>query len=219
MSPPQKGSRAESGLRDHLAVGYQSPETLDAGLDHIRRSPADHGELRLIVARPSNAERELLPTATLSRDLGLVGDNWLARGSRHTADGAADPNRQITVMNVRAAEVVAGGIDRAPLAGDQLYVDLDLSVANLPGGTILTIGEAAIEISDAPHLGCAKFVDRFGPDAMRFVNSRTGRALRLRGLNARVVVPGTIRVGDAVTRHRAPSQPRSTTMRRVGPAA
>jgi hypothetical protein len=190
-------------------VGYQSPEALDAGLDHIRAAPTDDGVLRLIVARPANAERELLPTATLSWDLGLLGDNWLARGSRHTSDGAADPDRQVTVMNVRAAELVAGGPDRAPLAGDQLYVDLDLSVDNLPAGTLLSIGAAVLEISEAPHLGCAKFVDRFGPDAMRFVNSRTGRGLRLRGLNARVVVPGTIRVGDRVSRTvpDVPSQP------------
>jgi len=99
-------------------------------------------------------------------------------------------------MNARAAELVAGGTDRMSLAGDQLYVDLDLSVENLPPGSLLAVGQAVLQVSEPPHLGCAKFVERFGADAMRFVNSRTGRQLRLRGLNARVVVPGTVRVGD-----------------------
>jgi MOSC domain len=104
------------------------------------------------------------------------------------------------VMNARAAELVAGGTDRMPLAGDQIYVDLDLSVGNLPAGSLLAIGQAVLQVSDAPHLGCAKFVDRFGAEAMRFVNSRLGRQLRLRGMNAQVVQPGLVRPGDAVIR-------------------
>ena len=88
--------------------------------------------------------------------------------------------------------------DRRALAGDQLHLDLDLSLANLPPGTRLALGSAVIEVTAKPHLGCAKFVDRFGRDAMRFVNSPVGRELRLRGLNARVVVAGTVRPGDEV---------------------
>jgi MOSC domain-containing protein YiiM len=103
-------------------------------------------------------------------------------------------------MNARVAELVAGGTDRMPLAGDQLFVDFDISVGNLPAGSLLEIGEAVLRVSEEPHLGCAKFVERFGTEAMRFVNSRTGRRLRLRGMNTRVVVPGTVRVGDLVTR-------------------
>lgn len=131
---------------------------------------------------------------------GLTGDNWQTRGSTRTKDGSADPQRQVTVMNARAAELVAAGTRRMPLAGDQLYVDLDISVDNLPAGSLLAVGDAVLEISEAPHLGCAKFVERFGAEAMRFVNSRVGRQLRLRGLNARVVQPGTVRPGDVATR-------------------
>jgi MOSC domain-containing protein YiiM len=83
-----------------------------------------------------------------------------------------------------------------PLAGDQLYVDLDISVNNLPAGSLLAVGEAMLEVSEDPHLGCAKFLERFGAEAMRFVNSRIGRQLRLRGMNTRIVVPGTVRLGD-----------------------
>ena len=116
---------------------------------------------------------------------GLAGDNWLTRGSSSRTDGSADPERQVTVMNARAAELVAGGTDRMPLAGDQIYVDLDLSVGDLPAGSLLAVGQAVLQVSDAPHLGCAKFVDRFGAEAMRFVNSRLGRQLRLRGMKPR----------------------------------
>lgn len=138
----------------------------------------------------------------LDLEAGLAGDNWLTRGSRLTPDGSADPDRQVTVMNARAAALVAGGPDRMALAGDQLYIDLDLSVDNLPAGSLLTVGQAVLRISAAPHLGCAKFVERFGAEAMRFVNSRTGRRLRLRGLNARVAVPGVVRPGDIAAKAR-----------------
>ncbi len=136
----------------------------------------------------------------VDRVRGLAGDNWLARGSTSMPDGSADPQRQVTVMNARVAELVAGGTDRMALAGDQLYLDLDLSVDNLPAGSPLAVGQAVMRVSDAPHLGCAKFVERFGAEAMRFVNSGLGRQLRLRGMNARVVQPGIVRPGDIAAR-------------------
>jgi hypothetical protein len=175
---------------------HLSRERLMAGLGQIRDSPRDSGRLVLIVRRPAVGERERPAEAVLDGVAGLAGDNWLARGSRSTPDGSADLQRQVTVMNARVAELVAGGTDRMPLAGDQLYIDLDLSHENLPPGSLLAVGQAVLQVSDAPHLGCAKFVERFGAQAMRFVNSRTGRQLRLRGMNARVVVPGTVRLGD-----------------------
>jgi hypothetical protein len=175
---------------------HLSRERLMAGLGQIRDSPRDSGRLVLIVRRPAVGERERPAEAVLDGVAGLAGDNWLARGSSSTPDGSADLQRQVTVMNARVAELVAGGTDRMPLAGDQLYIDLDLSHENLPPGSLLAVGQAVLQVSDAPHLGCAKFVERFGAQAMRFVNSRTGRQLRLRGMNARVVVPGTVRLGD-----------------------
>jgi len=150
----------------------------------------------LIVRRPTVDEREVLAEAVLSRETGLAGDNWLARGSSRTPDGSADPHKQITVMNARVAELVAGGTNRMALCGDQLYLDLDLSVDNLPAGSLLAVGQAVLRVSEAPHTGCEKFVERFGAEAMRFVNGRTGRQLRMRGMNARVVVPGPVRLGD-----------------------
>ncbi|MBV9205242.1 MAG: MOSC domain-containing protein [Actinobacteria bacterium] len=187
---------------------HLSRERLEAGLDRIRDSPQDGGRLVLIVARPAPGRRARPARAMLDRVSGLAGDNWLVRGSRNTPDGSADPQRQVTVMNARAAELVAGGTDRMPLAGDQLYVDLDLSVGNFPPGSLLAVGPAVLQVSEAPHLGCAKFVERFGAEAMRFVNSRVGRQLRLRGLNARVVVPGPVRLGDLAAKARAGSPAR-----------
>jgi len=185
---------------------HLSRERLAAGLGRIRNSPPDGGRLVLIVRRPAAGERELPAEAVLDRDKGLAGDNWLARGSSGTPDGSADPNRQITVMNARVAELVAGGTDRMALAGDQLYLDLDLSIDNLPAGSLLAVGEVVLQVSEAPHLGCAKFIERFGAEAMRFVNSRVGRQLRLRGMNTRVVVPGTVRLGDVAAKAPLPPQ-------------
>jgi hypothetical protein len=181
-------------------MAHLTPDELGAGLDHIRSSPTDTGVLELIVARPDVETREILGSGELDLDVGLVGDNWLERGSRHTDDGSAEPGKQLNVINARVAELVAGPeADRRALAGDQLHLDLDLSEANLPPGTRLAIGGAVIEITPDPHRGCAKFTKRFGLDAMRFVNSEVGRDLRLRGLCARVVQPGTIHAGDEVT--------------------
>jgi hypothetical protein len=180
---------------EHLSLAE-----LEAGLDHVREAPADSGTLELIVRRPATSEREVLTESTLHLDTGLAGDNWKLRGSISTPDGSAHPDAQITMMNARAALLVARGPERRPLAGDQLYADLDISVANLPPGTRLALGSAVIEVTGKPHLGCAKFLARFGRDALKFVNSRTGRELRLRGLNARIVVPGTIRAGDVISK-------------------
>lgn len=173
---------------------------LEAGLEEIRRSPADDGIVRLIVRRPSPGEREPMETAQLDIADGLVGDGWRARGSRRTADGSADPEAQVTLMNARVAALLAGPPDAWPPAGDQLYVDLDLAESNLPAGTRLAVGDAVLEVSAVPHTGCALFGSRFGTDALRFVNTPQGRALRLRGLNARVVRGGAIRRGDRISK-------------------
>lgn len=186
---------------------HLSRDRLMAGLDHVRDAPRDRGELVAIVRRPLAGERELVSEAMLDDEVGLVGDDWLTRGSKSTPDGSASPDRQVTVMNARVAELVAGGTQRMALAGDQLYLDLDISVENLPAHSLIRLGDAVLEVSDAPHLGCAKFVERFGAEAMQFVNSRLGRQLRLRGANTRIVVPGAIRVGDIASRVLATDPP------------
>lgn len=177
----------------HLAMAE-----LQAGLEKIRRSPKDEGVLELIVRRPKVGAREILQEAKLDLVDGLVGDNWRTRGSSLTSDGSAHPDMQLNLMNSRVIALVAQYPDRWPLAGDQLFVDLDLSAENLPPETQLALGSAVIEVTRQPHTGCAKFVERFGLDAVKFVNSDEGKRLHLRGINARVVQPGVIRVGDVV---------------------
>jgi MOSC domain-containing protein YiiM len=171
-----------------------STAELEERLEHVRLALADSGRLALVVRRPAEGKRETLELGELELVAGLVGDRW----SRGKHGRAPDPQAQVTLMSVRAAELVAGSRERWDFAGDQLYVDLDLSEANLPAGTRLAIGTAVVELSAQPHTGCKKFVQRFGLDAMMFVNSPEGRALRLRGANARVVEPGLVRPGDAV---------------------
>jgi hypothetical protein len=193
-------------------VVYRSVEDLQAGLDHIRQSPASEGTLELIVYRPAVDAREVVEAGRLDLVVGLVGDTWSSRGSTSTPDGLAHPEAQLALMNARTAALVAGPPQRWSLAGDQLYVDLDLSEANLPAGTRLAIGDAVIEITAKPHRGCAKFAARFGPDALRFVNTGAGRTLSLRGRHARVVVPGLVRRGDGVRRLPASPPDRDATV-------
>lgn len=168
---------------------------LEAGIDRIMDAPAESGVLSLIVRRPSEGEREVLKVGQLDLADGLIGDRW-----EHLMRPVDDQYNQINVMSARAIALISGDPDRWQLAGDQLYVDFDISQDNLPAGSRLAIGETVIEVSPEPHTGCQKFSQRFGVDALRFVNSEAGRKLRLRGLNARVVVPGTIRTGDAVSK-------------------
>jgi len=179
---------------------HRSAEELTAALDEIRKSPATTGTVELIVRRPAENEREVLTEGMLDLEQGLVGDMWKARGSSRTPDRSANLDAQLTLMNARAAHAIAGSKERRQLAGDQLFVDLDLSVENLPPGTRLAVGDAVIEVTPEPHTGCAKFSARFGTDALKFVNKSPGRELRLRGVNTRVVTPGTVRAGDAISK-------------------
>jgi MOSC domain-containing protein YiiM len=167
---------------------------LEAGLTRIRQSPRSVGTVQLVVARPAVDLRETLEEAQLDPAEGLIGDSWRSRAG----DAPPDPDSQLNVMNARAIALIAQDSDRWALAGDQLYVDLDLSGDNLPAGTQLAVGSAIIAVTAKPHRGCVKFSQRFGRDALRFVNSADGRELRLRGLNARIVQPGTVRRGDAI---------------------
>jgi MOSC domain-containing protein YiiM len=167
---------------------------LEAGLEEIRASPRDQGRIELIVARPGAAERSVLDSGMLDDQIGLVGDNWSTR------ERDPDPRTMLTLINARLAALVAGAPERRQLAGDQLFVDFDLARANLPPGSRLAVGDAVIEVTDVPHTGCGKFVARFGVAAQKFINSPVGRELNLRGINARVIAGGRVRVGDAIAK-------------------
>ncbi|MFK7907110.1 MAG: MOSC domain-containing protein [Chitinophagales bacterium] len=179
-------------------VRHLSMEELEAGLDHIRQSPKDNGILKMIVRRPDTLQREVLEEGTIDLTEGLLGDNWSRRPSSRTPDKSPHPDMQLNIMNARAIALLAQTEDRWQLAGDQLLVDMELSDENLPAGTQLSIGSAIIEVTTQPHNGCKKFAQRFGIDAVKFVNSPIGKELHLRGINAKVIQGGTIRKGDVV---------------------
>jgi hypothetical protein len=181
-------------------MGHLTTSELEAGLGEVVRSPKEAGVLEMIVRRPQVGEREILEEGQLDLDEGLVGDSWKLRTSKRTPDGTPHPDMQLNLINSRLVALVAQDRTRWHLAGDQLYVDLDLSEANLPPGTRLAVGSAVIEVTAEPHTGCSKFVERFGLDAMKFVNAQERKDLHLRGINARVVRPGVVRAGDAVNK-------------------
>jgi len=177
-------------------VKHLTMQELEAALDHLREAPKDEGVVHLIVCRPDVDQREVMQEAEFDPVKGMIGDNWLVRGSKKTVDGSAHPEMQINIMNSRVTALVAQEIERWPLAGDQLYIDMDLGHENLPPGSRLAVGTAVLEVSALPHTGCVKFVSRFGVEAMQFVNSPTGKQLCLRGINAKVIQGGVVKVGE-----------------------
>lgn len=178
----------------------RSMAELESTLDHFLAAPADAGTVELVARRPAIDQREILAEGELTAEVGLVGDTWIDRGSRRTPDGSPHPDTQLTVMSARVVSYLAGDPDRRTLAGDQLYLDLDLTEENLPAGTRLALGTAVIEVTEKAHTACKKFANRFGLEALQFVNAPHRRGLRLRGLNAKVVTPGVLRPGDTVTK-------------------
>ena len=184
---------------------HLSTAELEANLSHLKDTPKDKGILHMIVRRPETDDREVLQEGELDLVYGLVGDNWRSRGSKRTTNGLGHPDMQINIMNSRVIELIAQDKERWALAGDQFFVDLDLSGENLPPGTQLQFGSAVLEVTEIPHTGCAKFMARFGKDAHIFVNSPVGKELNLRGICAKVVQAGTVQVGDLIEKIRSAS--------------
>ena len=181
-------------------VKHLSISEMEAQLDDLRNSPKKEGKIELIVRRPAIGQREVLQTGELDTTQGLIGDNWSTRGSSRTPDGTAHPEMQINIMNARVIKLIATEKQYWPLAGDQFYVELDFITENLPPGTRLGLGSAILEVTSIPHNGCKKFAERFGLDAVKFVNSPVGKELHFRGINAKVVKSGIVNSGDMIRR-------------------
>ena len=181
-----------------MIANHRTMDELNVELTHVQKSPRDGGKLEMIVVRPGRDERLLLDQCDLSPDNGVHGDDWAVACGNKLPDGRSNPAVQITIMNSRLAQLVAGERSRWPLAGDQFYADLDLSYENLPVGQRLAMGTAVLEITAELHKGCAKFMARFGNDALKFISNEEGKRLNLRGIYAQIVVPGTVAVGDVI---------------------
>lgn len=188
----------QAATEPSTTAGSRPHRDFEPFLAGVRSAPTDGGRVELLVLRPDRERRQLVDEVALDPAIGVAGDNWAARPSRSTPDGSADPEDQVTIMSTRVLAAIAPDRDAWPLAGDQVYVDADLSAANLPAGTRVALGTAILVISEKPHTGCAKFSERFGSDALRWINSPVGRELRMRGVNARIERAGVVRVGDAL---------------------
>jgi hypothetical protein len=175
---------------------YRTLEQLEAGMAAVLDAPGEEGPVRLVVRRPGRGQREILDEGRLDTELGLVGDDWINRPGMNRDTPA--PYAQVTVMNARVAELISGDPDPSAWAqcGDQLYLDLDISEANMPAGTRIAVGEAVLEVQAEPHTGCVQFRSWWGGDVLRYVSTDEGRALRMRGANTRVVQSGVVRPGD-----------------------
>jgi len=182
----------------HTNESFRSETELAGRLDYVRQAPANQGPVVTIIRRPGTDQRDLPEEAELTPEAGLAGDRWAATCSRRLPSGVVNPDTQITIMGRRVLELLTDDPSRWPLAGDNLLVDFDVSQSNLPPGQRIGIGTAILEITAEPHNGCAKFSNRFGPSALKFVNSPEGKLLRLRGVHAQVVVAGRVKVGDRI---------------------
>ena len=177
-------------------MAYQTAGQLAAGMGRVYDTPKDEGVVRLVVRRPGRGEREILTEGRLDTEQGLIGDDWVNRPSETT--GEPSPYAQVTVMNARVSELISGDPEPATWAqcGDQLYVELDISEANMPAGSRIEIGEAVLEVQAEPHTGCAQFREWWGGDVLRHISTREGLSLRMRGANTRVIRSGAVRPGD-----------------------
>lgn len=173
-------------------------EHLQTQLNHIQASPKDSGSVLLIVRRPATEERKIISQGRLVPASGLEGDNWRERGSTSMPDGSANPEAEITLMNTRVIQALTQDETRWALAGDQFFVDFDLSEENIPAGTRLALGSAIVEVSPLPHNGCKKFSARFGVDALKFISMAENKPLRMRGINAKIIQAGEVKQGDLI---------------------
>lgn len=171
---------------------------IDQRLSSVLDSPKDQGTVEMIVVRPFKNQRKTLIHVLFSPEAGVTGDNWKTQCWKKLNDGQSDPDVQVAIMNARMIDMLTDDKAHWPLAGDQLFVDFDLSVTNLSPGDQLQIGDAVLQITAEPHRGCSKFKQRFGELAMHCVNSAQGDAHRLRGIYAKIISAGNVSVGDVI---------------------
>ena len=181
-----------------ITIQHLTTAQIETGLPSVRQSPQNQGVLKAIVIRPAVNERKMLQQVELSPEGGVHGDAW-ARGCwMSLPDGRPHPDVQVAITNARFIDLIAQDESRWALAGDNLYVDFDLSDEHLVPGQRLALGTALLEVTAVPHNGCKKYAQRYGQDAVRFVNTPVGKSLHLRGIYARIVRAGTVAVGDVI---------------------
>ncbi|MEM6942438.1 MAG: MOSC domain-containing protein [Pseudomonadota bacterium] len=183
---------------DTVTLHHRTRAELEAALPLILAAPKDGGRLDMIVSRPAPGERTLPQRARLTAEGGVEGDHWAKGCWLSLDDGTPHPDVQICLMMSRMIRAIAGEEAHWPPAGDNLFIDMDLTPANTPPGTRLALGSVEMVVTPEPHNGCEAFIERFGREACVFVNTGPGKTHRLRGIYCRVTKDGDISVGDSL---------------------
>lgn len=173
---------------------------LAAALPQVTAGPKDHGELKAIFVRPGPGQRLDVSSVAISSAGGLEGDHWAKGCWKSLPDGSPDPDVQVFIMNARFLDLIAQERSHWASCGNSFVADMDLGADNLPVGTRLKAGSAELEITAVPGTGCEAFIEWYGRDACVFVNTGEGKKNRLRGVYARVVKDGVVRIGDTLTK-------------------
>ncbi len=183
---PSTSVRVPDGDPHH----HLSLADLETRLARLAPAPTESGRVVRLQARPSGDHRTTPERVHLSAARGVSGDRWTSEQEKGTEN-------QVTAIQASVAALIANGQELG-LFGDNLFVDLDISTANLPAGTQIRAGEATLEVTPMPHDGCRKFRARFGADALRLVARRETRGRNLRGIHLKVVEDGDVCVGDEI---------------------
>ena len=171
---------------------------LMAALPDILAAPKDNAPVHGLCLRPARGERAFPKRISMTRAGGIPGERWATEPWLRRADGSPDPRIQVSILPLRVMDLVWRDREGTPHPGDPIVVDMDLSLANLPSGSLIAAGTAVLRVSDEFNAACAKWKLRYGADARAFIEAPGHAELRLRGVLCSVETDGEVAVGECL---------------------